>query len=74
MERILFALAGTVTIVSVSLSQLLTPWLLLLTLAVGLNQLMFVMIGACPASVVLHKLGVRGAACARADQTTGARR
>ncbi len=58
LERILFALAGTMTLLSVLLVALVSPWFLLLTAFVGINQWLYVTIGACPASVVLRRLGV----------------
>ncbi|MCW2667390.1 MAG: hypothetical protein JWN57_2352 [Frankiales bacterium] len=54
--RILFALAGTVTLLSAALAASLSPWWLLLTAAVGINQLLYVATGACPASVVISRL------------------
>jgi len=56
LERVLFALAGTVTLVSVGLSAVVSPWFLLLTAFVGLNQWLYVAVGACPASLVLRRL------------------
>ncbi|MGB8652198.1 MAG: DUF2892 domain-containing protein [Mycobacteriales bacterium] len=55
-NRILFALAGTMTLLSVLLAATVTPWFLLLTSAVGINQLVFVAVGACPASLVIDRL------------------
>ena len=55
LERVLFALAGTVTLVSAALAGLVSPWFLLLTAFVGLNQWLYVSVGACPASVVLRR-------------------
>ena len=57
LERILFAMAGTMALVSAALAAVVSPWFLLLTAFVGLNQWMYVVAGACPASVVLRKLG-----------------
>ena len=54
-ERVLFAMAGTVTLVSVALVALVSPWFLLLTAFVGVNQWLYVTVGACPASVVLKR-------------------
>lgn len=54
--RVLFALAGTVTLLSTALAATSSPWWLLLTTAVGLNQLLYVATGACPASVVITGL------------------
>ncbi|HTU15227.1 MAG TPA: DUF2892 domain-containing protein [Solirubrobacterales bacterium] len=60
LERVLFAMAGTVTILSAVLAALVSPWFLLLTAFVGANQWLFVLFGACPASLVLkHLFGLR---------------
>lgn len=58
LERILFAMAGTMSLLSVVLVALVSPWFLLLTTLVGINQWMYVAFGACPASIVLKKFGV----------------
>ena len=55
LERVLFALAGTVTLFSAALAALVSPWFLLLTAFVGINQWLYVAVGACPASVVLRR-------------------
>lgn len=54
LERILFVLAGTVTGLSALLSALVSPWFLLLTGFVALNQLLFATLGDCPASLILR--------------------
>lgn len=59
LERVLFALAGTMTIVSAILAAFVSPWFLLLTVFVGVNQWAYVTLGACPAALVLQRLGVR---------------
>lgn len=62
LERVLFALAGTVTLLSALLATVVSPWFLLLTAFVGLNQWLFVAFGACPSSLVLSRLfGLRSA-------------
>jgi len=59
LERILFLLAGTMTGLSALLSAFVSPWFLLLTGFVAFNQLLFVTVGDCPASLVLrHRFGV----------------
>jgi hypothetical protein len=64
LERALFALAGTVTLVSVGLGALVSPWFLLAAAAVGVSEWAFVLTGACPASILLRRFtGLRG--CAR---------
>jgi hypothetical protein len=55
LERVLFALAGTMTLLSAALAALVSPWFLLLTAFVGINQWMYVLVGACPASIVLRR-------------------
>jgi hypothetical protein len=62
LERVLFALAGTMTLLSAALAALVSPWFLLLTAFVGVNQWLYVVVGACPASVVLRRtFGLRSA-------------
>jgi len=56
LERVLFALAGTMTLLSVALAVLVSPWFLLLTALVGVNQWLYVLVGACPASLVLRRV------------------
>lgn len=56
LERILFAMAGSVTLLSVLLAVLVSPWWLLLTAFAGVNQLLFVATGDCVASLVLSRL------------------
>jgi hypothetical protein len=43
------------TLLSAALAALLSPWLLLLTAFVGLNQLAFVAFGDCPSSWLLRR-------------------
>ena len=62
LERILFALAGTMTLLAVSLGALVSPWFLLLAAFVGLNQWLYVAVGACPASLMLGRVTNREAA------------
>jgi hypothetical protein len=64
LERILFALAGTMVLVSAFLAAVVSPWFLLLTAFVGINQWLYVAFGACPASLVLNRMGV-AASCKR---------
>ena len=60
-ERILFALAGTMVLLSAVLAAVVSPWFLLLTAFVGVNQWLYVAFGACPASLVLRRFGVPAA-------------
>ena len=62
LERVLFALAGTVTLLSAALAAVVSPWFLLLTAFVGINQWLYVAVEACPASIVLRRAcGLRSA-------------
>ena len=62
LERVLFALAGTVVLLSAALAAVVSPWFLLLTAFVGVNQWLYVAVGACPASLVLKRVfGLRSA-------------
>ena len=56
LERVLFALAGTMTLLSAALAAVVSPWFLLLTAFVGVNQWLYVLFGACPASLVLGRV------------------
>ena len=48
------------TLVTVALGVLVSPWWLLLTAFVGVSQWMYVSVGHCPASLVIERLvGVR---------------
>jgi ABC-type transport system involved in cytochrome bd biosynthesis fused ATPase/permease subunit len=60
LDRALFALAGTMTLLSAFLAATLSPWFLLLTAFVGVNQWAYVTLGGCPASLVLERvIGLR---------------
>ena len=62
LERVLFAMAGTVVLVGALLAATVSPWFLLLTAFVGVNQWLYVLAGACPASLILGRAcGLRSA-------------
>jgi fatty acid desaturase len=66
LERVLFALAGTMTLLSVALTLLVSPWFLALTTLVGVNQWLYVVVGFCPASLVLRRVTkLESGGCAR---------
>jgi hypothetical protein len=56
LQRILFALAGTMTLLSAALAAFVSPWFLLLAAFVGVNQWLYVTVRACPASLVLSRV------------------
>ncbi|MBK8294300.1 MAG: DUF2892 domain-containing protein [Solirubrobacterales bacterium] len=73
LERVLFAMAGTVTLVSVLLIAMVSPWFLILTAFVGINQWLFVAFGACPASLVLSRIfGLRSGLSGSIESAEGA--
>jgi hypothetical protein len=55
LERVLFALARSVTLLSVLLGALISPWFLVVTAFVGVNHCLYVMAGASPASFMLKR-------------------
>lgn len=56
-DRIVFAFAGLMILLSLGLSQLHSAWWLLLTAFVGLNMLQAAFTGLCPLATVLKRLG-----------------
>ena len=55
LERVLFALAGTVILAAVILAVTVSPWWLLLSAFAGVNQLAFAVFGDCVASLLLRR-------------------
>ncbi|MCU4186015.1 hypothetical protein K6U06_16720 [Acidiferrimicrobium sp. IK] len=55
LERVLFAMAGSVTLLSAVLAATVSKWFLLLTAFVGINQWLYVSVRACPVSLVLKR-------------------
>ncbi len=55
LERVLFAMAGSVSLAGGLLALLASPWFALLPILAGLNQWLFVTAGACPASLILTR-------------------
>jgi hypothetical protein len=63
LEQAVTAFAGVMILISVALTQLVSPWWWLLTAFVGLNLLQSAFTGFCPAAMILRSLGVgRGVA------------
>ncbi len=58
LERAVMAFAGVMVLISVALTQLLSPWWWLLTAFIGLNLLQSAFTGFCPAAMSLRRLGV----------------
>lgn len=58
-DRAVFALAGTMVLVSVVLATLVSTWWLLLAAFVGANLLQSSITGFCPAALILRRFGVQ---------------
>lgn len=58
-DRIVFAFAGSVVLISIVLSLTVSPWWLLLTGFVGANLLQSAFSGFCPLAWLLARLGVK---------------
>ncbi|MGE0000220.1 MAG: DUF2892 domain-containing protein [Acidimicrobiia bacterium] len=58
LERVLFAMAGTMTLLSALLAAVVSRWFLLLTVLVGINQWLYVTFRRCPASIILERFHV----------------
>lgn len=56
LERVLFAMAGSVSLLGGLLALLVSPWFALLPVLAGVNQWLYVLVGACPASLILTRL------------------
>ncbi len=57
-HRIVRLVAGTLVLAGLVLSQLVSPWWLLLTAFVGLNLLQSALTDWCPLISILHRAGV----------------
>ena len=58
-DRAVFALAGSMVLISLALYWLLSPYWLLLTAFVGVNLLQSAFTGFCPAAIVFRLLGIK---------------
>jgi hypothetical protein len=45
------------TLLSATLAATISPWFLILTAFVGINQWLYVTVAACPASLILERAG-----------------
>lgn len=59
LERIIWLVAGTVTLTGTLLAWLVSPWWLLLTGFVGVNLLIFAATGFCLMANILTALGAK---------------
>ncbi len=59
LDRTVLAFAGSMVLLSVALTLWVSPWFVLLTVFVGLNQIQSAFTGFCPAAMVFRRLGVK---------------
>lgn len=58
-DRIVMAFAGFMILLSLALSQIYSPYWLLLTAFVGLNLLQSAFTGFCPLALILKRFGIQ---------------
>lgn len=58
LDRAVMAFAGLMILLSLVLTQFVSPWFWLLTAFIGLNLLQASVTGFCPAAILFRKLGV----------------
>ncbi len=58
-DRVMFAFAGSMILLSLALTLWVSPYFMWLTAFVGANMLQSAFTGFCPAAAVLRKLGIK---------------
>ena len=58
LDRSIFLLAGTLSLLGTALGAFVSPWWLILSAFVGANLLQSSITGWCPAAVILKRIGV----------------
>jgi hypothetical protein len=58
-DRAVFAMAGSMVLLSLALAWLFSPYWLLLAAFVGANMLQAAFTGFCPAATIFRKLGLK---------------
>lgn len=58
-DRAVFAMAGSMILISLALGYWVSPYWLLLNAFVGLNMLQAAFTGFCPAATVFRRLGLK---------------
>ncbi len=59
LDRTIFAFAGVMILVSVALTQFVSPLFMWLTVFIGANLLQSAFTGFCPAAIIFKMLGVK---------------
>lgn len=58
-DRVMFAFAGTMILLSLALTLWVSPYFMWLTAFVGANMLQAAFTGFCPAAAILRRIGVK---------------
>ncbi|MGJ4787428.1 YgaP family membrane protein [Leptospira koniambonensis] len=58
LERVLFLIAGTFSLIGLIIAHFFSPWGLILNFLVGINMVLFSLTGFCPMGFILTRLGV----------------
>ena len=58
-DRVMFAFAGSMILLSLALTLWVSPYFIWLTAFVGANMLQSAFTGFCPAAAILRKLGIK---------------
>ncbi|MFT4049500.1 MAG: DUF2892 domain-containing protein [Solirubrobacterales bacterium] len=67
-QRVLFLIAGAIVLTASILAAAVSPWFLLLTGFVALNQLLYASAGFCGASLILARFTRLKPACALTEE------
>ena len=59
LDRIMFAFAGAMVLISVILTQFVSPYFMWFTVFIGANLLQSAFTGFCPAAKIVAKLGFK---------------
>ena len=63
-DRAVQAFAGVMILISIVLTQFVSPWFWLMTAFIGLNLFQSAFTGFCPAGMLFQKLGFTSSGCA----------
>ena len=64
-DRIVFAVAGTMVLLGLVLGLVVNPWFFAVVAFVGIHMLQSAFTGFCPLAMILHKAGMPESACFR---------
>ncbi len=59
LDRTILAFAGVMVLLSVALTQWVSPYFVWFTVFIGINLLQSAFTGVCPAAAIFRKLGIK---------------